>query len=145
MKFQLPGYPFSKLHWLILIDDATPPMIWSSVEISVGIGCACLPAMVPVLQLFSSKLRVAASQRPPRRESGGLWYAQSIAGARNQENKPDRDGIYGTWDEELATLRPAYDNGRWSSNGFGMRYGTGSSNGSSGAPIATSRSTNSSS
>ena len=101
--------------------------------------------MVPVLQLFGSKLRVSASQRPPRRESRGLWYAQSIAAARNRENKPDRDEIFGTWDEELATLRPAYKNGRWASNEFGMRYGTGSSNSSSGAPVASSRSTDSSS
>lgn len=113
-------------------------MVWSSFEICVGIACACLPAIVPVLQLFSRKLRVAASQRLPKRESRGLWYAQSIRG-RNQEKKPNRDGVYGTSDEELATLRPTYDNGMGASEGLGMHFGTGSSNGSSGVPVTTIR------
>ena len=128
-----------------MIDDAIPPMIWSSVEISIGIACACLPAIVPILQLFGRKLRVAASQRPLKCESRGLWYAQSIVGGSNRENKPDGDGINGTWDEELATLRPACDHSMWASERFGMRYGTGSSNGSSGVPVTTIRSNKSSS
>ena len=128
-----------------MTDDAIPPMIWSSVEISVGIACACLPAIVPVLQLFGRKLRVAASQRPPKRESRGLWYAQSTARGSNRENKPDGDVTYGTWDEELATLQPAHDNNMWASEGLGMRYGTGSSHGSSGVPVTTIRSNKSSS
>ena len=123
-----------------MIDDAIPPMIWSSVEISVGITCACLPAIVPVLQLFGRKLRVATSQRTPKRESRGLWYAQSIAGGgSNRENKPDGDGAFGTWDEELATLRPAYNSSIRASEGHCMRYGTGSSNGSSGVAVNTIR------
>ena len=133
----------SKLSKLTMIDDAIPPMIWSSVEISVGISCACLPAIVPVLQLFGRKLRIAASLRPPKRESRGLWYAQSIARGSDRENKPDGNGIYGTWDEELATLRPAYDNSMRASEGLGMRYGTESSNGSSGVPVTTDRFNNS--
>ena len=132
----------SKLSKLTMLDDAIPPMIWSSVEISVGIACACLPAIVPVLQLFGRKLQVVASQRPPKRESRGLWYAQSIAGGSNRENKPHGDGINVTWDEELATLRPAYDNSMRASEGLGMRYGTGSFNGSSGVPVTTIRSNN---
>ena len=103
-----------------------PPMIWSSVEISVGIACACLPAMVPILQIFGRKLRVAASQRTPKRVSRGLWYVQKIAGGSNREKKPDGDGIYETSDEELATLRPTYDNRMWAAEGHGMRNGTGS-------------------
>ena len=128
-----------------MIDDAILPMIWSSVEVCVGIACACLPTIVPVFQLFGRKLRVTASQRPPKRESRGLWYAQSIPGASNRENKPDGDGIYGTGDEELATLRPAYDNSTWASEGLGMCCGTGLSNGSSGVPITAIRSNNSTS
>ena len=126
-----------KLSKLTMIDDAIPPMIWSSVEISVGIACACLPAIVPILRLFGRKLRVAASQRPPKRESRGLWYAQSTVRGSDRENRPDRNGNFGTWDEELATLRPAYDNSMRASEGLGMRYGTGSSNGSSGVPVTT--------
>ena len=123
-----------------MIDDAIPSMIWSSVEICVGIACACLPAIVPILQLFGRKLRVAASQRPPERESRRLWYAQSIGEESKREKKPAGDGIYGTWDEELATLRPTYDNSMWASEGLGIHYGTGSSNGSSGVPVAIIRS-----
>ena len=128
-----------------MTDNAIPSMIWSSVEISVGIACACLPAIVPVLQLFGRKLRIAASQRAPKRESRGLWYARSRAGGSNRENKSDRDGIFGMWDEELATLRPAYDSSMRASEGLGMRYGTGSSNGSSGVAANMIRSNNSSS
>ena len=112
-------------------------MIWSSVEISVGIACACLPAIVPILQLFGRKLRVAALQRPPKRESNGLWYAHSIAGGSDREKKPNGDGTYGPWDEELATLRPAYDNSMWAAEGHGMHYGTESSHGGSGVPVTT--------
>ncbi|CAF9916856.1 MAG: hypothetical protein ALECFALPRED_010886 [Alectoria fallacina] len=92
--------------------DATPSIIWSSIEISVGIICACLPTIQPVLQLFSRKVRDATPQHRPRRESSGLWYSESVTRGSHQKNKRNREGTYGTLDEELATLRPTYCNSK---------------------------------
>lgn len=86
-------------------------MIWSSVELSVGIICACLPTIQPVLHAFSRKFRVATARGHRRRESHGLWYANSAAMVGNQENQPEGEGPYGFLDEELATLRPTHGNG----------------------------------
>ena len=119
-------------------------MVWSSVEISVGVICACLPAIVPVLQLISRKLRDVASQKSTKRQSRGLWYAQSVARGGNRENKPDENGMYGPWDEELATLRPVYGNSIWASERRGIGYGVGPVDDSRSVPVTTMHSTNSS-
>ena len=36
-------------------------MIWSTVEGDVGIICACLPVLAPVIRLFTGRLNVASS------------------------------------------------------------------------------------
>lgn len=102
-------------------DESTASTIWSSVEISLGIICACLPTIQPVLYLFSRKVRRATAQQRTRRESSGVWYSES--GSRQTEGR-NRDGIYGRLDEELATLPPACAKSKWASERYGLRYGT---------------------
>ena len=121
----------------MITDDAAPSMMWSIVELSAGIVCACLPAIPPVLQSLSKKLRVAASQRSRIRESRGLWYAEPVARGTNGENKPDDDGMYKTWDEELTTLHPAYDNTMCASERPAMCSGAGSVDDSKSIPMTT--------
>ena len=127
-------------------DNATPSMIWSLVEISAGIACACLPAIPPVLQFFGRKLRVAAShpQRPIRRESRGLWYAGPIARGSSRENRFEEDGMQETLDEDFEALPSAYGNSMCASERLCMHYGTGSVDDSKSIPMTTIRSNKSS-
>lgn len=118
-------------------DGATPSIIWASVEISVGIICACLPTIQPFNQLLLRKIRDATSQRRTRRESSGVWYTGSTARRSYPNNRRGEDGTYGMWDEELTALHPAYINSELVSAGHGMRYGTEAIDAPKGVPVAT--------
>ncbi|KAL9126839.1 MAG: hypothetical protein Q9175_007847 [Cornicularia normoerica] len=124
--------------------DASPSIIWSSVEISVGIICACLPTVQPVLQIIRRMVRNVTPQPRTRRESSSLWCSASVARENHQKNNRDQDGIDGTSDEELATLRPAYNNSKWVSERIGTRYGTEGNDDNKGMPVTTIRSNSSS-
>ena len=87
-------------------DESTPSTVWSSVEISLGIICACLPTIQPILHLLSRKVRDATS-----------------SGSRQTEGR-NRDREYGRLDEELATLTPAHANSKRASERDGVRCGT---------------------
>lgn len=103
-----------RLHTVLHLthDQMMPPLQpWSSVEISVGIICACLPTMQPVLRLFSGKVHNATLQQR-KRESGGLWYSESAVRETHHGNKHDREVQYETLEVELATLRSAYINSK---------------------------------
>lgn len=102
-------------------DGVTPSIIWSSVEVSVGIICACLPTIQPVLRFVSTKVRDATSQRRTRRENSGLWYSNSIARGSRKE-KRGQGGTYEASDEELATLHPVHSNTKSASEKFGVGY-----------------------
>lgn len=80
-----------------------PSTVWSSVEISLGIICACLPTIQPVLHLLSRKVREGTS-----------------SGSRQTEGR-DRERIYGRLDEELATIPPAFTNSKRASEQYGTQ------------------------
>lgn len=67
-----------------------------------------------------------------------------MARENHQKNNRDQDGIDGTSDEELATLRPAYNNSKWVSERIGTRYGTEGNDDNKGMPVTTIRSNSSS-
>ena len=105
------GSLFHSIHsidkWL---DESSPSIIWSSVEVSLGIICACLPTIQPVLILFRRKVRDVTPRRRSRSGSSGLWFSESGTRASRQTEGRNQDGTYGRLDEELATLPLAYSN-----------------------------------
>lgn len=114
-------------------DDTAPSAVWSSVEISFGIICACLPTIPPVFQFCSRRVRNATSQRRTTLESNAVWYSESTA-TRGRQN--ERRYL----DEELTTLRPAYSNSKGPSERSGIRYGAEAIDDNEGVPVAMRRS-----
>ncbi|CAF9927030.1 hypothetical protein IMSHALPRED_007103 [Imshaugia aleurites] len=113
--------------------DTAPSAVWSSVEISFGIICACLPTIPPVFQFCSRRVRNATSQRRTTLESNAVWYSESTA-TRGRQN--ERRYL----DEELTTLRPAYSNSKGPSERSGIRYGAEAIDDNEGVPVAMRRS-----
>lgn len=65
---------------------------WSMVEVSIGVTCACLPTLPPVLAVVGSKLSGTAAfwrERISKSKDGDLCCSGSAAGMSSESNKED--------------------------------------------------------
>jgi len=85
-------------------------MVWSTIEINVGLTCACLPVMAPVAQKIFGRWLDGWSQRSSANKSGhntaaahGYAMDRNIGhsnGARTPRRTPARDGFESLDDED---------------------------------------------
>lgn len=74
--------------------NAAPTYLWTNIEANIGLICACLPAMMPLIRLVRAKLGSKASLLPVPSKSHSL-SKMKWPRSRTSEHVPytDQDGV----------------------------------------------------
>lgn len=70
-------------------------LLWSVVEVNVGLICACLPSLKPAIRLFGLHRMFAISRGTAQKESGPQNYVQSPAFIVKERSRSRRDSSSG--------------------------------------------------
>ena len=89
--------------------NAAPIYLWTNIEANIGLVCACLPAMMPLIRFFREKLGSKPSRSPVPSKSHSL-SKMKWPRSRTSEHVPctDRDGVAHFSDHSAPLMRTSW-------------------------------------